>query len=401
MTARIAVLFALLTLLVPSSAAADQPPFAKGGTQYAIPAGPLGAGNTSLALPPQGAVPRDVTTVPLWDSSFQYGGQGFGSLMVGTNPAAGSVTTTVPVTIVPLQLTFARDGSVQRQPGMAEELAGSALFQPFPSLVGTTQYPDAFRRGDFWDQVSTTSPGYHTLLGGPTIRPPERWSVPASKGFTFSDAGAGRRFGIVEGAWFVHQLNSAIASLHIDPRSFVIFLAYNTSVVYAGTPDSCLTTGCAAFAGIHGALLTGSPQKGDQAPQYVNTYAYASFIDFGDLVPSFLNEHLVPVSHEIVEWLDDPLAIAGDPSQPVDPTFVASIVPAWSSPFYLHPCSDAYEVADPLEAGAPSVGIPTSTGFDLMAGAVFQSWFARRSPSNAVAGLYDTVGVFETYSDSC
>jgi hypothetical protein len=399
--ARLALLLSLLVLLPTSAAVADQPPFAHGGSTYAIPSGPLGADNASHAVPPQGPVPHSVTTVPMWESTFQSGGQTWGSLMVGTDPAAGSATTTIPVTIVPLALTFARDGSTLSQPGMAEDLAGSALFQPFPFITGTTQYGDAFRRGDFWDQVSTTSPGYHTLLGGPAIRPLQHWTVPAAKGVTFVNPAAGRRFGIVEGAWFSHQLGSAISSLRIDPRSLVIFLAYNTDVAYVGDPASCLTTGCSLLGGVHGALLTGSPQRGDQPPQYVNTYAYASYEDLGNLVPDFLHEHLVPVSHEIVEWLDDPLSINVDPSDPFGLTFSASSVPSWSSPFYLLGCSSAYEVADPLEAGAPAVGVPTATGFDLFAAAVFQSWFARRSPSNAIAGLYDTAGVFQTYSDSC
>lgn len=400
MSARITVLVSLVVLLPAAAAAADPPPFARGGSDhFSIPAAPRGASGASLAQPLQGPIPPDPITVPLWNSSFQYGGQPYGATMVGTDPAAGSATTTVPVTIVPLQMTFG-DGSVQRQAGMAEALAGSSLFQPFPFLTGTTQYPDAVRRGDFWDQVSTTSPDYHTLLGAPAILPVQRWTVPSSKGITFFDSGANRRFGIVEGAWFSHQVNAAIAGLRIDPRSLVIFLAYNTDIAYVGTPAGCLTTGCSLFAGVHGAFLSGNRQLGNQPPRSVNTYAYASYQDFGDLVPEFLNIHLRAISHEILEWLDDPIVVGVDPSQPFGLTFAAGLAPSWTSPFYSRGCSNQYEVADPLDAG-PSIGVPTATGFDLFADAVFQAWFARRVPSNAVAQLYDPGGVFAGPSDAC
>jgi hypothetical protein len=113
----------------------------------------------------------------------------------------------------------------------------------------------------------------------------------------------------------------------------VIFLAYNTSVAYVGDPASCLTTGCVAFGGIHGALITGNNTKlADRPPRSVNTYTYASYQDLGNLVPGFLNVHLEATSHEILEWLVDPLAFDIERSQPFGLSLVGSSVPAWSSP---------------------------------------------------------------------
>ena len=307
----------------------------------------------------------------MWVSSFSYGGQMYGSNMVGTDPAAGSATTVVPVTIVPLRLTFARDGSIMDFPGMADELAASSLFTPFPFLSGTTQFLDAYRRADFWQEVTTTSPDYHTLLGGPTIAPVQRWTVPTAKGLTFVDAGTNRRFAIADGDWLSHQLDQTIGSLQIDPRSLVVFLAYNTEFTYAGTtPDGCFTsTGCSLFAGIHAATTSGNPNLGTVPPRSVNTYAYAMFEDLGDLVPAALNEHLIPVSHELLEWLDDPIAINVDPSQPFGPTLIGSTVPSWTSPFWQHGCSNSYEVADPAADGGPLIGVPnpSSGQIDLFA----------------------------------
>jgi len=404
MVGRVLVALSLLVLAFASAASADPPPFARGGSDHlSIPAGPFGLGLASRALASAGPVSHYPLTVPGWGYRFSYQGQLYGSTMIGTDPAAGSATTVVPVTIVPLRLTFARDGTVMDFPGMAQELASSSLFTPFPFLTGTTQYLDAFRRGDFWQEVTTTSPDYHTLLGGPTIAPVQRWTVPAAKGLTFFDAGTNRRFAYADGAWFSHQLDQAISSLRIDPRSLVVFLADNTFVTYQGTPDSCLTTGCGAYGGVHGAITSGNPSLGAIAPQSINTWAYASFEDLGDLVPPGLNEHLLPASHELLEWLDDPLLYFSftDPSQPFTALGAASFVPAWTSPFYPA-CSPIYEVADPAEVGGPIIGVPnpSSGQIDLFADAVFHPWFARTT-STSILNRYDVAGFFQQPSDPC
>ena len=64
-------------------------------------------------------------------------------------------------------------------------------------------------------------------------------------------------------------------------------------------------------------------------------------------------------------------------------------------------CANVYEVADPLEDGPTGVGVPDSGHIDVFADAAFQSWFARQSPSTAFGGLYDLIGVFQSFSDSC
>ena len=142
---------------------------------------------------------------------------------------------------------------------------------------------------------------------------------------------------------------------------------------------------------------------GQAAPQSINTYIYAEFLDLGDLVPGALNVHLQPVSHELLEWLDDPLIFSASPNQFAlsGASILLGFAPAWTSPYYRFGCTILYEVADPLEAGAPSIGVPDGNRIDLFANAVFQSWFARRSPSTAFGGLYDLGGVFQSFSDSC
>ena len=70
--------------------------------------------------------------------------------------------------------------------------------------------------------------------------------------------------------------------------------------------------------------------------------------------------HLAPTSHELLEWLDNPLIFGVSPKQYplglVNKTF--GFAPMWSSPFYEFGCAQIYEVADPLEEG-PSIGFLT------------------------------------------
>jgi len=93
--------------------------------------------------------------------------------MLGTNPAAGSATTTIEAILVPLKVVFS-DGTeldatapVYGESESASVLtAESPLFQPTTfkpggTNVGTTQYIDAFQRANFWKYVSTTSPKFH------------------------------------------------------------------------------------------------------------------------------------------------------------------------------------------------------------------------------------------------
>jgi len=105
--------------------------------------------------------------------------------------------------------------------------------------------------------------------------------------------------------------------------------------------------------------------------------------------------------HADVVVLDDPLVFAASPNQQgslVDPK-VASIAAPWTSPCWTLGCTNAYEVADPLADGWPLIGVPDPGHLDLFADAVFQSWFARTSPSTAFGGRYDLRGVFQSFSD--
>jgi hypothetical protein len=312
--------------------------------------------------------------------------------VVGTDPAAGSVTTHVPVEIIPLSLDFPGK-CVLEHGGMAADIEASPLFSPTNLRTGVTQYLDGLQRANFWSTVSTVSPDYHLLLD-PSDIPAVTLHVPASQGLTISDPTTGGIDGIVGGDWFTRQLEGLLGSLHISARTLAVFVPYNTFVTDEN-PTDCLVS-CAFYTGFHLAML--SPKN----PHAINTFAMASYEDVGTALPPGLNISVDGLSHEILEWADDPFDNSARVRGQV--SFFANPAPGWTSPYFLEtpPCQTILEVADPLEGAGflPVEPVGSSQSYAL-ADAAFLSWFARQSPSTAFGGLYDAAGVFNTYSTAC
>jgi hypothetical protein len=310
--------------------------------------------------------------------------------MVGTDPARGSATTTVPVVLIPLRFRFA-DHQTQDDPEMAANATRSPLFEPMPFVTGVVQYPDEFQRANLWSQVSGQSPGYHVVLGGPRVLGTQTLEVPRREGVTDFNATTNRRVGIVGAAWLDRRLTSLLEDLRIGPQMLPVFLAYNV----AGTnddPPACLQpTGCDYFWGYHGAVAQG------RAPRAVQTFVFSTSLDYGDALPPGIDGYEYVLSHELIEWIDDPfvLPVRSDGQW----TLTYNLAPRWTSQFYPL-CSDALEVADPLEGMALRVTPPGGDTY-LLADGAFLPWFARESPSTALAGGYDLIGALDTYSSPC
>lgn len=157
--------------------------------------------------------------------------------------------------------------------------------------LGTTQYIDAYQRGNFWSTGGTTSPNYHLLLGGPTVKPEHTLSPPATKGKT-ANPFANLSVAEVDINWFDTQLHNLLLSLNIQPNTLPIFLTYNTY----------LTSGGCCIGGYHSAVTN---TNGTVA------YLNATYIDqAGDFA-----QDVSALSHEIGEWADDPLVVnpSGNP----------------------------------------------------------------------------------------
>ena len=238
-----------------------------------------------------GAQPR----LPLWHRQFSYKGKAYSYEMVGTDPAKGSVTTTVPVYIVPLDFVFANHVTLDaRAKGQYYPLPAVPAFErsPFfnavdfksgPTDVGTTQFIDAFQRANFWQNVSRKSPDYHMLLAAPTVLPALKINVSASQGSTSTTSG-GIVYGTVDGNLADTAARAYMTKMHtIAPSGFAIFLSYNT-IIGSGVS-------------FHSSV----------GPQ---TYTITMFNDPGVL--TFLGQQFASVAnievstHEVGEWTDDP-----------------------------------------------------------------------------------------------
>ena len=303
-----------------------------------------------------------------WSASFNSEGKTWKYSMVGTNPSHGSVTTTIPVTIVPLLLKFSNGKSFDGTPQVSSTTS-SPLFQNAQFISGTTQYGDAVQRAEFWKNVSTLSPNYHVLVGSPTIAKTITLSIPSVDGTTVVDSSSNKTIGIIDINWFDPQLQTLLTSLNFTPKMLPIFLSHD---VYLSQGAPNLSNCC--IGGYHNAVTNAAG---------LQTYIWSTEAEAS--VQGGFGEDISALSHELLEWFNDP--------------FTNNTVPNWISPIapqYL--CNNALEVGDPL------VGVVfTATGFpsDHLQDVAFFNWFARQSHSTAIKGLYTYLGTFKSLSTMC
>jgi hypothetical protein len=245
------------------------------------------------------------TPLTTWNGSFVYSGHTYKYNMVGTTPSAGT-STTVPVFIIPIALAYKKGTTTTTfSPATLQSNGASAVTNTVNSPIfqnmdwiagdgttdlGTTQYEDAFQRGNFWGQVSSAT-GYHVLLGTPRVAKVRTIVVPAADGSIATEFGV--KVGLADINWFDAQIEAIITKTkQIVPNSLPIFMTYN---VY-------LTSGGCCIGGYHSSMgSTAAPQ------------AYSHFTYIG--TPGAFSQDVGALSHEIGEWLDDPLVVntSGNP----------------------------------------------------------------------------------------
>ncbi|MFY9559043.1 MAG: hypothetical protein WAQ52_02305 [Terriglobales bacterium] len=301
--------------------------------------------------------------VPIWQGSFVFNAQTFHFNMVGTDPSLGSMTSNIPIVIVPLKFKFSDGTSLSATQMVCGDVKNTkyrvknspllkkAAFMPGGTNVGTTQYVDAFQRANFWSIVSTTSPNYHVLLSPVQMKPVQTINVGAN-GQTV--AGPCARIGEVNINFFDNIAMNLLTQLAIPANTLPLFLDYNTF----------WTAGGCCILGYHS-----TNNAGTQA------YAVAAYSDPGIFNVPIQDIHAL--SHEIGEWMDDPLI----PN--------VNIVPAWGHIGQVGGCQNNLEVGDPVTGKAFTVSVGGLFPFtyhpeDL----VFEPWFARISPSTSVNGWY-------------
>ncbi len=275
------------------------------------------------------------TPLTTWNGSFVYSGQTYKYNMVGTAPSTGK-STTIPVFIIPIALqyksgttttTFTPETKLKNGLTAVQNTLNSPIFKDMDWIagdgktnLGTTQYEDAFQRGNFWHTVSK-APGYHVLLGTPTVEGLQTFAVPSTDGQIGTEFGV--KVGLADINWLDLKIQGLITKFTaIHPNSLPIFMTY----------DVYLTSGGCCIGGYHSA--TGS----SAAPQ-----AYAHFTFIG--TAGAFSQDVEALSHEAGEWMDDPLVVNN--GNPVSSKCGAGAI---------------LEVGDPEEVFANYGGFPYTLG---------------------------------------
>ncbi|MDP9024087.1 MAG: hypothetical protein M3N13_01765, partial [Candidatus Eremiobacteraeota bacterium] len=219
--------------------------------------------------------------------------------------------------------------------------------------LGTTQFIDAFQRGNFWNDVTANSPDYHILLAQPTVMPVLSLTVPARLG-SVRTLKSGVKYSVVDTNFADAAAQSYMkATKQIQPNAFVVFLTYNTEI---------------------GGGISFHSSVGPQ------TYTITMFNDPGVLAPlnpTFASVANVEVStHEIGEWLDDP--------------FGSNVTPGFG----------ILEVGDPLD-GNHLIVHRGGLQYNLQELAFHDYFTCKAPPSTSVNGWYSFLGKFRVPDSSC
>jgi hypothetical protein len=187
------------------------------------------------------------TPLPTFNGSFIFQNQVFNYNMVGHAPSQNN-TTTIQAIVIPIKIVITK-GTTKTTfnpshvlPNGKTVIANTTASPIFVSAIdfiqggvdlGTTQYIDAFQRGNFWGNGSTSlHPNYHLLLGGPTVDAVQTLSPPATLGTTGSPFG--HKVAEVDINWLNTQLHTLLTKLAIQPNTLPIFLLYDTYLTSGG-----------------------------------------------------------------------------------------------------------------------------------------------------------------------
>jgi hypothetical protein len=312
-------------------------------------------------LPPHNYYPNlqpATVELPQWtfDWTSSYNNRSYTSVILGGNPSTSNATTTINVGIIPIKMVYgASNGNKTFDPNTTGEFGsmsttqmvnGSVIFKNLVDYnqggtdLGTTQYEDAYMRGNFWGSVKTNT-NYHLILKT-LVGPEQTFTVPAAEGDVISNPWSGIPTGTADINWFDEQLQTVIAKYSCSVRKEPC-IGPNVLPLFI-TEDVYLTEGGCCIGGYHSA---------NAGPPAGQTYSYSTSIQQAS-VPVF-SQDVGALAHEVGEWIMDPFTENASPC----------------------PDNSILEVGDPLELGVNFGDYPyTVNGFtyhpqDL----VFISWF--------------------------
>jgi hypothetical protein len=303
--------------------------------------------------------------------------------IVGTNPADGAATTTIPTVIVPIRVVYQLAGGPVALDGtnVVNAVQNSPIFLSSDYTVGgtdlgVTQYGDALQRAQFW-QLPGFSQDYHVLLGAPTIAPTVTVTITTPNQGNLYRLSSGGLLGVVTSSFFDAQVRALTSSY--TANTLPVFLTDNVFEGSNGTISTC------CILGYHNS-------QGPPAAT-AKTWIYAAYTEAGTFRGDVILD-VQPLSHEVAEWLNDPFvgALAFG---------FLNIIPPAILPGQGGACAINFETGDPLEA-PPAVfqQVTNGTAYHLQ-DEVFLPWYLHTTPSFSVNGWYTLQNTFETFSTLC
>jgi hypothetical protein len=331
MLAVTAVLISVPPLQAQDTGDADQPPEVK--AQYTV--SPWEAGDADLAATQSaqgGTIPMSNCQIP----STRDGANATRSItIVGNCPNSGSGSdVTVDTVVVPVKLiaknAFSngkvvfdptaldnnigvqdrRDCNTGRSP--VDRLLLSPLMSNVSNLtingvnVGSAQWPNGFRLAEFWNIPRLTSSRSQTILKVTTAPAVTIDAYAHSIGFMafcapFKFQPNDPFFAVVSYKWLDNYIRTTLipqlqADRIIKPTQFVVFLFRD---VFQSPTDNLISNCC--ILGYHGA--SGTPAQTFAVVEWDTYFRTGSFITYDAEVSS----------HEIAEWMDDPLGFNWSP----------------------------------------------------------------------------------------
>jgi hypothetical protein len=237
-----------------------------------------------------------------WNGSFtDHLSQTVNYTMVGTDPNTMNITTRVKVLVIPLKMVFGvANGNMTFDPlktktpngrNVIKDLLRSPLFKSSVDYVqggvdlGTTQYIDAYQRGNFWSVVQG-HPNYHVKLV-PQVLDEQEIDVPPGVGAVETNPFGSKPVGTMEVDVFDQDIQSILSANAgtMTPDTLPLFVSANVFLT-EGIAVCCI-------GGYHSATA-GHPSG--------QTYGYSTY---ETEIGSF-SQDVSALSHEIGEWMDDP-----------------------------------------------------------------------------------------------
>ncbi len=208
--------------------------------------------------------------------------------VVGNDPAKGG-TANIPVTIVPVSLTFETSKSVVLNPAMdIAKITRSPIFTKYKFDAGTTQYADALLRTSFYKvaESANTLSNWHTILTKPTVAPAVKIEIPAGYGYTLSDKRAMRTMAVVDVEWLQKKLFETVPAGTLSPDRLVMFVTYNTTFYADGDATVCCSWG------------TNGTDGATKQP-----FLLASYLDLSTVA---IDKDVQPLTEQLAEFMMNP-----------------------------------------------------------------------------------------------